>query len=184
MTISKKLYVSFGAVLAMVVVLFVINLWSVHREHSAKAAAAQALELADATDKIRFQMMQNRLFLTNFLLSGDSREADRVNEGIHTFGERMQTASYLATSSEQRTALEKVQQTEQNWARDFAEPLIQKRKEVDQGNSTVAELQIFYLQKDAATWVKTTTEYLDTADRESKRVLEERRQSDESTRSG
>ena len=180
MTISKKLYVSFGAVLAMVVVLFVINLWSVHREHSAKAAASQALELADATDKIRFQMMQNRLFLTNFLLSGDSREADRVNDGIHTFAERMQGATTLATSSEQRTALEKVQQTEQSWARDFAEPLIQKRKEVDQGNSTVAELQIFYLQKDAANWVKTTTEYLDLADRESKRVLEERRKSDES----
>ena len=143
MTISKKLYVSFGAVLAMVVVLFVINLWSVHREHSAKAAASQALELADATDRIRFQMMQNRLYLTNFLLSGDSREADHVNDGIRTFGERMEIATNLSTSMEQRNALEKVQQTEQNWAREFAEPLMQKRKEVDQGNSTVAELQIF-----------------------------------------
>ena len=62
MTIGKKLYLAFGAVLAMVVVLFAVNLWSVHREHSAKAAASQALELADATDKIRFQMMQNRLY--------------------------------------------------------------------------------------------------------------------------
>jgi methyl-accepting chemotaxis protein len=181
MTISKKLYVSFGAVLAMVVVLFLINLWSVHREHSAKAAASQALELADATDRIRFQMMQNRLYLTNFLLSGDSREADHVNEGIRTFSERMEIATSLSTSVEQRNALEKVQQTEQNWARDFAEPLMQKRKEVDQGNSTVAELQIFYLQKDAASWVKTSTEYLDLADRESKRVLEDRRRGDEST---
>ena len=181
MTISKKLYVSFGAVLAMVVVLFVINLWSVHREHSAKAAASQALELADATDRIRFQMMQNRLYLTNFLLSGDSREADHVNDGIRTFGERMEIATSLSTSVEQRNALEKVQQTEQNWAREFAEPLMQKRKEVDQGNSTVAELQIFYLQKDAASWVKTSSEYLDLADRESKKVLEERRKSDEST---
>jgi methyl-accepting chemotaxis protein len=181
MTISKKLYVSFGAVLAMVVVLFIINLWSVHREHSAKAAASQALELADATDRIRFQMMQNRLYLTNFLLSGDSREADHVNEGIRTFGERMEIATSLSTSVEQRNALEKVQQTEQNWAREFAEPLMQKRKEVDQGNSTVAELQIFYLQKDAGSWVKTSSEYLDLADRESKRVLEERRRSDEST---
>ncbi len=181
MTISKKLYVSFGAVLAMVVVLFVINLWSVHREHSAKAAASQALELADATDRIRFQMMQNRLYLTNFLLSGDSREADHVNDGIRTFGERMEVATSLSTSVEQRNALEKVQQTEQSWAREFAEPLMQKRKEVDQGNSTVAELQIFYLQKDAASWVKTSSEYLDLADRESKKVLEERRKIDEST---
>ena len=52
MTIGKKLYVSFGAVLATVVVLFAVNLWSVHREHSAKAAASQALELAVATYKI------------------------------------------------------------------------------------------------------------------------------------
>ncbi len=92
----------------------------------------------------------------------------------------MQVATALATSEQQRVALGKVQQTEQSWARDFAEPLMQKRKEVDQGNSTVAELQIFYLQKDAGSWVKNSTEYLDLADQESKRVLEERRQSDDS----
>ena len=77
MTIGKKLYLSFGAVLVMVVVLFAVNLAAVYREHSAKAAASQALQLADATDKIRFQMMQNRLYLTNYLLSGDSRESAR-----------------------------------------------------------------------------------------------------------
>src|SRR3984893_7126843 len=180
MTIGKKLYLSFGAVLAMVVVLFAINLAAVYREHTAKASASRALELADATDKVRFQVMQNRLYLTNFLLSGDSREAEHVTDGIRSFADRMQSASGLATSEQQRAALAKVQQTEQNWAREFAEPLIQKRKEVDQGNSTVAELQIFYLQKDAAAWVKASTEYLDLADQESKRVLEERRLSDDS----
>ena len=180
MTIGRKLYVSFGAVLAMVVVLFAVNLAAVYREHSAKAAASQALQLADATDKIRFQMMQNRLYLTNYLLSGDSRESDHVNEGNHNLVDRLQSTMAIATSEQQRSALTKVQQTEQNWARDFAEPLMQKRKEVDQGNSTVAELQIFYLQKDASSWVKSSTEYLDLADQESKRVLEERRQSDDS----
>jgi methyl-accepting chemotaxis protein len=180
MTIGKKLYVSFGAVLVMVVVLFAVNLAAVYREHSAKAAASQALQLADATDKIRFQMMQNRLYLTNYLLSGDSREADHVTDGVHTLVDRMQSTMALASSEQQRMALAKVQQTEQSWARDFADPLMQKRKEVDQGNSTVAELQIFYLQKDAGSWVKNSTEYLDLADQESKRVLEERRQSDDS----
>jgi methyl-accepting chemotaxis protein len=180
MTIGKKLYVSFAAVLVMVVVLFAVNLAAVYREHSAKAAASQALQLADATDKIRFQMMQNRLYLTNYLLSGDSREADHVTDGVHNLVDRMLSTMALASSEQQRTALAKVQQTEQSWARDFADPLMQKRKEVDQGNSTVAELQIFYLQKDAGSWVKNSTEYLDLADQESKRVLEERRQSDDS----
>src|SRR6476661_8897180 len=102
MTIGKKLYVNFGAVLAMVLVLFLVNLIAVQREHSAKAAASQALELADATDRVRFQMMQNRLYLSNYLLSGDSREADHVNEGIRLLGDRMQGATALATSEQQR----------------------------------------------------------------------------------
>src|SRR5271163_739854 len=179
MTIGKKLYLNFGAVLAMVVVLFLINLVVVQREHSAKAAASQALQMAATTDKIRFQMMQNRLSLSNYLLSGDTREVERLNDGMRVLEDRLQTGESLTTSEQQRTALDKVQATEQSWAREFAAPLMDKRKEVDSGNATVAELQIFYLQKDASSWVKNATEYLDMADLENTKVLEARRKSDE-----
>src|SRR5713226_1907353 len=179
MTIGKKLYVNFGAVLAMVLVLFLVNLIAVQREHSAKAAASQALELADATDRVRFQMMQNRLYLSNYLLSGDTREADRMNDGIQILSEKLQSTRALSNSEQERVALDHVHETEQNWAREFALPLVEKRKEVDAGNATVAELQIFYLQKDASSWVRSATEYLDLADQENKKVLEERRKSDE-----
>src|SRR5579863_8931139 len=179
MTIGKKLYLNFGAVLAMVVVLFLINLIVVQREHSAKAAASQALQMAATTDKIRFQMMQNRLSLSNYLLSGDTREVERLNDGMRVLEEKLQAGENLTTSEQQRTALEKVQNSEQNWAREFSAPLMDKRKDVDGGNATVAELQIFYLQKDASSWVKTATEYLDTADQENTKVLDQRRKSDE-----
>src|SRR5256884_2262412 len=179
MTIGRKLYSSFGAVLAMVLVLFLVNLTAVYREHSAKAAAGKALQLADASDKVRFQMMQNRLYLSNYLLSGDSREVERMNDGARVLEDKLRMAESLAESDQQRSAIQKVQQTEQNWARDFATPLVEKRKEVDGGNATVAELQIFYLQKDASAWIKSSTEYLDVADQESKKILEVRRKSDE-----
>ena len=180
MTIGRKLYSSFGAILAMVVVLFLVNLTAVYREHNLKAAAARALQLADASDKVRFQMMQNRLYLSNYLLSGDSREVDRMSEGTRILTDKLETAVSLSESDQQRSALQKLQQTEQNWAHDFALPLVEKRKEVDGGNATVAELQIFYLQKDASSWVKTATEYLDVADQENKKLIEDRRKSDES----
>ena len=48
-----------------------------------------------------------------------------------------------------------------------------------QANATVAELQIFYLQKDASSYMRTTDEFLDQADQENYRVLEDRRESDE-----
>ncbi len=180
MTIGKKLYINFGAVLAMVVVLFLVNLVAVQREHSAKAAAQQTMDLSDATDHIRFQMMQNRLYLGNYLLSGDTREMERMSDGIRTLNDDIKKAVALTNSDQQKSALGKVQDLEQAWASEFAAPLVDKRKQVDAGNVTVAELQIFYLQKDASSWVKNSNEALDVADRESKKNLEERRKSDDS----
>jgi methyl-accepting chemotaxis protein len=75
--------------------------------------------------------------------------------------------------------LTRVQQSEQSWLTEFADPLVSKRKDVDAGNATVAELQIFYLQKDASTWMKNASDYLDQADQENDKVLEVRRKSDE-----
>jgi methyl-accepting chemotaxis protein len=179
MTLGKKLYLNFGGVLLGVVFLFVVNYMAVQREHDAKQAATASLDLAEATDAIRFQMMQNRLYLSNYLLSGDTREVDRMNDGVKTLNDRLEKSSNLTSSDQQKTALEKVQQLEQNWAKEFAQPLVDKRKDVDSGNATVAELQIFYLQKDASSWVKNSTEFLDVADKENKKIVDQRRQSDE-----
>ncbi len=57
MTIGKKLYMNFGIILTMVVVLFLVNLLAVQREHSAKAGAAASLKLTDNSNTERFQMM-------------------------------------------------------------------------------------------------------------------------------
>jgi methyl-accepting chemotaxis protein len=179
MTIGKKLYVNFGIILTMVVVLFLVNWLAVQREHAAKAAAAASLELADTTNSIRFQMMQNRLYLSNYLLSGDTREVDRMNEGMRTLNDKLEQGKTLANSDQERTALGKVQQLEQAWGKEFAQPLTEKRKEVDSGNATVAELQIYYLQKDASSWVKNSTDALDSADVENRKLVDNRRKSDE-----
>jgi len=162
MTIGKKLYTNFGIILCMVVVLFLVNWSAVQREHAAK-------ELADTTNAVRFQMMQNRLYLSNYLLSGDTREVDRMNDGLRMLNDKLDLALKMAASDQVKTALGKVQQLEQAWGKEFAQPLIEKRKDVDSGNATVAELQIYYLQKDASSWVKNSTDSLDVADGESRK---------------
>ncbi|HEU0039707.1 MAG TPA: methyl-accepting chemotaxis protein, partial [Verrucomicrobiae bacterium] len=180
MTLGKKLYLSFGGVLLGVVFLFIVNWTAVQREHEAKKAAASSMAIAEATDLVKFQMMQNRLYLSNYLLSGDTREVDRMNEGIHSLSDKLEKAAAQANSEQQKAALEKVQQLEQNWAKEFSQPLVDKRRDVDSGNATVAELQIFYLQKDASSWVKNSTEFLDVADKENKKIVDEGRKSDDS----
>ena len=183
MTIGKKLYMNFGIILIMVVALFLANWFAVRREHDAKKAAQQSQDLDDATSQVRFQMMQNRLYLSNYLLSGDTREVDRMNDGLRTLNEKLEQGKTLASSDQIKSSLTKVQQLEQAWGKEFAQPLIEKRKDVDSGNATVAELQIYYLQKDASAWVKNSTDSLDLAYSENRKVVEERNSSDQSAAS-
>jgi len=183
MTIGRKLYVTFGFVLAMVVMLFLITVVAVRHERSAKAGATQSLNLATSMDKINFQMMQNRLYLGNYLLSGDTREIDHMNEGERALMQEIQEAEPLTANDQMRRSLEQAEASEQRWANEFAAPMVKKRKDVDEGNATVAELQIFYLQKDSSSYVKNTTEYLDNVQKENAKLVEERRDSDDSASS-
>ena len=128
MTIGRKLYRNFGVVLLMVVVLFLVNLVAMYRERAAKAAASQALQMADTTDRIRFQMMENRLYLGNYLLSGDSREVDRMNEGVRLLGDALQSAEKLSNSDQQRIALQQVEKNEKAWSTRICFSPLRKKK--------------------------------------------------------
>ena len=149
------------------------------REHETKAAAQRSIDMTEATSSVRFQMMQNRLHLQNYLLSGDTRDVEKMNDGEHQLSDALRHAQELANSPQQRSSLEKVQGLEQAWGNEFANPLVEKRRAVDSGNATVAELQIFYLQKDPNSWVSRSSDVLDDVDRENRKLLDERRHSDE-----
>src|ERR1700733_5712115 len=105
MTIGKKLYLNFGIILSMVVALFLVNLLAVQREHAAKAAPTASIELTDATNELRFQMMQNRLYLSNYLLSGVTREVDRMIDGLRTLAEKLQQGKTLANFDQVKGSL-------------------------------------------------------------------------------
>jgi methyl-accepting chemotaxis protein len=179
MNIGKKLYLNFGIILATVLVLLAVNLTAVWREHETKAAAQRSMDMTQKTSMVRFEMMQNRLHLQNYLLSGDTRDVEKMNDGVRRLGDALRRAQGLVSSDQQRTSLEKVQQFEQGWGVEFSNPLVEKRRQVDSGNATVAELQIFYLQKDPNSWVSRSSDVLDEVDRQNFKLLEERRRSDE-----
>ena len=179
MNIRNKLYLNFGIILLTVLLLLAINLIAMKREHETKAAAQRSMDMTEATSSVRFEMMQNRLHLQNYLLSGDTRDVEKMNDGARRLSDALRHAQGLVNSEQQRSNLEKVQQLEQNWISDFANPLAAKRRQVDGGNATVAELQIFYLQKDPNSWVARSSDVLDDVDRVNLTLLEERRSSDE-----
>ena len=71
MTIGRKLYYGFGAILAIILFLFVINIFTVIRQYSARSAVAATLADVQTIEGVRYKMIANRLSLGNYLLSGD-----------------------------------------------------------------------------------------------------------------
>jgi len=133
MTIRRKLYFGFGAILAIMLALFVVNMFTVVREHAARSAAAATLSDVEIIENIRFQMMENRLFLENYLLSGDLRDEEKTNKGISTLVGLLKDGEGKGNDSNLRTSLAQVEENEHNWAENFAKQMIAKRHHHHQG---------------------------------------------------
>ena len=179
MTISKKLYYGFGGMIALVVLVAFVNLLALGRERTARKNTERSVELMQATSNIRFLLMQNRLYLSNYLLSGDSHEADQLETGVTNLVNTVQDAQKDA-SEQERVALQRVLEAEKEWHTNFAGPLIQKRRQVDSGNATVAELQIYYLQQNPTEWLKRSTDPLQAAEQTTANQFTEQQKSQDS----
>ena len=173
MTISKKLYLGFGAILAIMLFLFIINIFTVAREYNARSASAATLADVQTIESVRYQMMENRLFLGNYLLSGDLRDEDKNNKGVADLLSLAKDGANKANDPFLRNALAQVEENERNWSENFAKQMIAKRHQVDAGDATVSDMQIYYLQHDPASWTNKSVGVLDEANRAVRKTLED-----------
>ncbi|HVH87039.1 MAG TPA: methyl-accepting chemotaxis protein [Terriglobales bacterium] len=179
MTIAKKLYYGFGAMIALVFLLGLANVGALLREHSAKKHTHRSFQLLRATSALQYQLSQNQIHLNNYLLSGDPAEANSVLTGASQLDQAIHETKAQATE-EERVPLDRLNEAQHEWLEQFAKPLIEKRKQVDSGNSTVAELQIFYLQHNPADWLKQVKDPVDQTMAATQQVLEQQEQGDAS----
>ena len=161
MTIGKKLYAGFGLVLAVLAVQSLVNIITGYMVKSALNTYKVALESKSTLESVRNQIMVNRLNMNNFLLSGDPRDEEKVNKGLTDMADLIKRGQAQASNDTVHTALIQVESTETSWADNFAKALIAKRHQVDSGDATVSDLQIFYLQKDPSSWLAKSSTVLD-----------------------
>src|SRR5438874_1744053 len=181
MTIGKKLYAGFGLILAIFCVLMMVNVISGLVAKSARNNAGMALDSKTTIEAVRNQIMLNRLNMNNFLLSGDPHDEEKVNKGLTDMADLIKRGEAQASSDGVHTALIQVESTEASWADNFAKPLIAKRHQVDAGDATVSDLQIFYLQKDPASWLVKSSAVLDQTNLDITKALESSTHSAERT---
>src|SRR5271165_5548295 len=161
MTIRKRLYLGFGFILGILVLLLLANVGTGLKQTSARKQATMALDGVRTIESVRYQIMLNRLDLNNFLLSGDPRDEEKVNKGLQIMSDLIKAGQSQASSESLRSALLQVESTETSWSDNFAKPLLAKRHQVDSGDATVSDLQIFYLQKDPSSWLTKSSVVLD-----------------------
>jgi CHASE3 domain sensor protein len=149
-TIGGKLYMGFGLIMAIVVAAFLVNWMAVRHEQTTRALYKQSITMVENLSKLDKARSDNQLFLRNFLLNGDRREADALGHGQveveRLINEIKDNTTALGDSSRIRQLLDQMAEAEREWSRTFAAPLMEKRRQVDTGSARVAELQIAYLQ--------------------------------------
>ena len=86
---------------------------------------------------------------------------NKTNKGVGDLLALLKEAESKASDPGLRSALAQVGDTETSWSENFAKPMMAKRHQVDAGDATVSDLQIYYLQHDPASWVTKSTTMLD-----------------------
>ena len=177
MTIAKKLYLGFGGMIVLALILSGVGLFGLWREGAAKRKTNRSFQVLRDTSTLQYLLSENQIHLNNYLLSGDSSEADKVLNGVTQLDEAIHRTEVKATTEEQ-IPLEKLNEAVHDWTEHFARPLIEKRRQVDSGNGTVAELQIFYLQLNPGDWIKKVKDPIDQTIAATEQDLKEQQDSD------
>jgi methyl-accepting chemotaxis protein len=148
-TIGGKLYLGFGLIMAIVIGSFLFNWLAVRHEQTTRALYKKSITMVESLSRLDKARNANRLFLRNFLLNGDRREADALAKGetdVDNMITDIKNGLAMDDSTRARQLLDQLADSERDWSRNFAAPLMEKRRQVDTGSATVAELQIAYLQ--------------------------------------
>jgi len=163
MTIRKRLLWGFGAILAIMALLLIVNIFAVLRQYSTRDAVQDTLADVQLIETVRYRIIENRLTLGNYLLSGDLRDEDKTIKGISELDALFKESESRASNAGLRSTLSQVEENEHGWADQFAREVIAKRHQVDSGDATVSDLQIFYLQHDPSSWTNKSVGLLDQA---------------------
>ncbi len=150
-SIGGKLFMGFGAILIVAVILFSASLVAIWHEQDTADTYRKAIAMAGLRSELDRAIMNNRLHLRNFLLNGDTRESDLLFKGLGDVDQLInrieETTSNLPQNRERaKQLLSTVREVEKDWSSSFASTLVDKRRQVDAGSSTMAELSIAYLQ--------------------------------------
>src|ERR1700704_5983342 len=128
MTISKKLYLGVGWIVAILIVLFITNTIVVLKERSASRQATAGLESVQSLEAAQMKMMEVRLHLQDYLLTGDQRQREEMSIEGAALADLFTKGRTHAQTETLRDVLSRMEVIQRDWRDKFATPLINKRE--------------------------------------------------------
>ncbi|MDR3762717.1 MAG: methyl-accepting chemotaxis protein [Acidobacteriota bacterium] len=180
MKIRNKLLVGFCSLLAVMAVVYALTGIAMYRERTAKTALSNALALSQATENVRNQMMQNRLALSNYLLTGAGTELERLRDGVTRTDELLRDAHSKTTDAGQNSGLNRIEGMERDWYNNYADHFIQLHRDVDAGKITATELLEQYTNADPMEQLRRSNQVIDEVEGATTDALHRSRDYDES----
>ncbi|MGH9524819.1 MAG: methyl-accepting chemotaxis protein [Terriglobales bacterium] len=177
MTIRKKLFYGFNGLIALVIILALVNFIALMRTRKAKENTTHSIQVLSAINEVKLQIAANRSSLASYLLSGNPNDARALDQGVVDAHAKLQAVDKLA--ADQHDALGRVTSIEDDWLASFARTMMDKRKQVDAGSSTVEALQVDYLTSDPTLWVKKSNEALGEIEQATRDSLRAQSESDD-----
>lgn len=179
MKIRNKLLVSFCSLLAVMALVYILTGIAMYRERTAKMALSNALALSQATENVRHQMMQNRLALSNYLLTGAGTELERLRDGVVRTDELLRDAHSKAIDSSQNSGLNRIEGMERDWYNNYADHFVQLHRDVDSGKITANDLLEQYTKADPMEQLKRSNQVIDEVESATTEDLHKSRDTDE-----
>jgi methyl-accepting chemotaxis protein len=177
-TIRTKLYLGFGAVLAVVLVMFAIGAfspWWMNQE-TVQARLKRSIDSTRFVRNLRSQMLRNRASLATFLLSGTTPDLDEFNKGRQDFAGFARQVLNEPISEDQKTGVNAAVEAERNWHKNEVQPLIDKRR--DAGRS-LESFHADFLSRQHSDWDDNIDKALLQAETSSQAEIDAERKQDE-----
>jgi len=128
LSITRKLYVGFGAIVALLLALLLASYASFSKLVEANQLDRRALQILLQSHLIETAVLDMVAEYRGFLLTGDDRFLNRVDENEKALQQHFQQARLLIADTNQRERINRMEAVAGKWLNGVARPLIAKRR--------------------------------------------------------
>jgi methyl-accepting chemotaxis protein WspA len=183
LSIQKKLYIAFGIIVAIILVLLLNVNHSFERLAEANKWDKHSMQVLIESNHLETRLLDLQAQYRGYLLTGDDRFIDRLDSNERDL--RESTANLRSLVKDNQAQVERLTRFDtsvQGWTKDIIRPLVQQRRELGKTAAAADQVGRALVTKDALSYVSDMRGALRAFEQEEERLLDLRKTASEQLR--